>query len=132
MADNVPKCPLCPRIRRTDRPVCNNHMRKVGYFLGTYLSQAHEAEGKPADSPEVRRLGETIELMLHSCRTYDQIKQQGYKPYWNADLATWQNPRTRVQSIITAWHRKHRFGIDEVNDAMVIEWIAAEIVPRQL
>lgn len=118
-----PKCPLCPRARRVDRPICNHHMRKAGQpNLDAYFVQSREARGKPANSPEVRALGATIDNMLAACREYDHIKACGYKPHWDAGLGCWRNPWERARAILT-----HRIGN---SNPEFLDMVADELVPR--
>lgn len=125
-----PRCPLCPRVRRGDRPLCNHHMRKCGQpHLDAYFVQVREANGKPANHPAVLKLGATIDAMLDSARRYDQIRKTGYRPFWNVGLARWEHPVTRARGILESYVANHRFGLDADNDMTVIDRIVSELVP---
>lgn len=124
-------CPLCRRIRRDDRPLCNTHLRRVGpTLLEAYFTQAKaDAKIGIASGPIHARLLDTIAQMTGNAIRYDEIKALGQRPIW--DAGRWRNPRDRARDILTSWIRRHRFGIDPDNDLDVIGQIVAELYPTE-
>jgi hypothetical protein len=126
-------CPLCPRIRRADRPLCNNHMRKTGQVvLDRYFARARtvrnpkhgEVPGNARD-----RLNEVEAEMVANARRYDEIRAELLSPIWTAAGERWLHPHEHARAVLTSWHRKHQFGRDETNDRNVIDQIVRELFP---
>lgn len=118
-----PTCPLCPRTRRNDRPLCNNHIRKVGdQVIDRYFVRVKAAKINPNDRAAIDRLAEVISQMITNATEYELIKKAGYRPFWNADRQAWEHPRNRAIAILTA--RLHQ-------DASFIAALAGELFPRE-
>jgi len=128
----LPKCPLCPRVRRADRPLCTTHFAHAGtQTVHRYFVRAKAVRNNPNNAEAAERLAQVVDQLTHNARTYDSIRRGGYRPFWNAERQEWQHPVRRTAAILAAWVRNHRFGLDAANDANVIERIANEIHPQE-
>lgn len=128
---NPLKCPLCSRVRRDDRPLCSNHLRRVGDpVLERYFGLLRQAKRHPGGSApaKVYAIGNQ---MIANATAYDDIRALGLRPVWNQAGERWENPRERAATILWNMTRTHRFYDDPDNDAMAIERTAAELYPTE-
>lgn len=128
------KCPLCPRVLKDDRPLCSNHLRKVGdsllerYFGVRRSARRTDVRSGTNERAEARLIGITNQMIL-SATAYDQIRARGLRPVWNPLRESWDDPRERAEEIIGGWLKRHEFGRDATNDRNVVERIAADLYP---
>jgi hypothetical protein len=127
------KCPVCPRVRRDDRPLCNTHIRRVGgSVLERYFTLRRAASrSQMATAPVHARLVGIQNQMIINATAWEQIRATGYKPAWNAAGERWEDPRERAIDILERAISTHAFGLDQDNDRAVIERIANELCPPE-
>jgi hypothetical protein len=128
---DTPKCPLCHRTRRDDRPLCNTHLRRVGpTLLEAYFTQAKAAaKSQVATVPIHAKLAATINEMTVNAERNDDNNATGQRPIWYA--GRWRDPRQRGRDILESWIRRHQFGRDPDNDHDVIGSIVTELYPTE-
>lgn len=129
-----PTCPLCPRMRRNERPLCNNHIRKVGdQVIDRYFVRAKAAKMNPNDPAAAGRLVEVIGQMVHNATQFELIKKAGYRPFWNADRQLWEHPRDRAYEILfqrLVADPRHG-GNQPIQTHGTIKALADELFPRE-
>lgn len=138
MTDEPLTCPICGRRRREDRPLCNTHMRRVGqtmidrYFARRghhkHAAMTGGADAITATAAAVRAVEAEIEA---SAREYDRIRALGIRPRWIPERNRWVDPREHALDVLTGYHRRHQFGLDESNDRNVLERVVAELFPTE-
>lgn len=131
-----PRCPICARRRRDDRPLCNTHMRRTGqtmidkYFsrrgYARHAAMLGNAEAINSTAAGLRGVEAEIEA---SAREYDRIRDLGVRPRWIPERNRWIDPRGHALDVLVGYHRRHQFGLDESNDRNVLERIVAELFP---
>lgn len=120
------KCPLCPRVRRDDRPLCSNHLRRVGdtvlerYFATRRSATRTDVRTGTNERAQSRLIGVQNQMILNAT-AYDQIRASGQRPFWNASGERWEDPVERARDIIARRHPHLEEGS--------IERLVAELFP---
>lgn len=127
-----PKCPVCPRITRDGRPLCNNHLRRVGEtVLRRWFAAKKAAAQHPGERVYTERLATVEADMIGNAHEWEHIRDTGQRPFWNPSRERWEDPRNRARDIIWRTIKNHRFGLDPDNDADVADRLAAELYPHE-
>jgi len=127
-------CPICPRIRRNERPLCNRHMQRSGGALVKRwfaLSARVRKGGGPLPANDRDRLNALELAMTNNAIHYDAIRETGRHPVWVPTRDTWIDPRAHAVTVLTEWVAKHQFGRDAGNDRAIIERIASDLFPPE-
>lgn len=126
----LPRCPLCPKVRRADRPLCSTHFAHAGtQTVARYFLRAKAARNRPDDKDAQRRLADVVQQLTYNAQTYDGIRRAGYRPFWSAEREQWQHPVARTTAILGRWAESLGLGYDAANDVAVR--IANEIHPQE-
>ena len=91
----------CTRVRRDGRPICNRCMRRVGESVVHRWFGYKRAVAQHPDVALYETRLRTVEYaMVLNAAMYQQIRDTGQRPRWNAARERWENPRTAARTII--------------------------------
>lgn len=128
MTTTDPQCPLCHRARRGGRPLCNQHMQRVGPpILDAYFARKRAAIAATGTGETWYhdRLAATEATMRTNAARYDAIRDQGVRPIFNRTRNAWDDPRERARTLFT------QYGLHQVMTLDAADALIAELYPLE-